>query len=104
LAEQFDITRNLNAAAREIYPFLLIMQHDHLRSLQSVVVAPLVLAGGGIGHSRLHPLVDVLGQSYLVKIEDIAAVPRGAIGPVVGSARGRRYAIVAGLDLLFTGV
>jgi hypothetical protein len=48
--------------------------------------------------------VVVAGRQYLVFIEDLAAVPRGALGRVVGSAEADRYAIVGALDLLFTGI
>ncbi len=104
MARQFDIVRNLNSVSRTDYPFLLILQHDRVESLQSVMVAPLVPADARAGRSRLHPAIDVLGRSYVVKMEDIAAAPRGVIRAVVGSAIARRYQIVAALDLLFTGI
>jgi toxin CcdB len=104
LARQFDIVRNLNSVSRTNYPFLLVLQHDRVESLQSVIVAPLVLVDARTGKSRLHPAIDVPGRSYVVKMEDIAATPRNVIGAIVGSAITSRYEIVAALDLLFTGI
>jgi toxin CcdB len=104
LAAQFDIAQNLNNASRDAYPLLLVLQHDQIESLQSVIVAPLVPSIGGIGKSRLHPVVEISGRLYVVKMEDIAATPRGMIGTVVGSAIERRYDIIAALNLLFTGI
>jgi toxin CcdB len=104
LVAQFDIAQNLNSASRGAYPLLLILQHDQISSLQSVVVAPLVPSVAGIGTSRLHPVLEVSGRPYVVKMEDMAATPRGMIGAVMGSAMDRRYDIVAALDLLFTGI
>jgi hypothetical protein len=36
--------------------------------------------------------------------QELAAVPRQVLGRIVGSAEANRYAIVAALDLLFTGI
>jgi toxin CcdB len=104
LVAQFDIARNLNSASRDAYPLLLILQHDQVASLDSVIVAPLVLATGHTGRSRLHPVFEIAGRTYVVKMEDMAATPRSMIGAVVGSGMDRRYDIIAALDLLFTGI
>jgi len=104
LAQQFDLVENLDAAGRANYPFLLILQHDRVSSISGVVVAPVVAAAPALARTRLHPAVIVGDRRYLVFIEDLAAIPRSAIGRVVGSAEDERYAIVAALDLLFTGV
>jgi hypothetical protein len=53
--------------------------------------------------TRLHPTVDVAGQTYVIFIEDLASVPRRTLGRVVGTAEEKRYEIVAAIDMLFTG-
>lgn len=104
MPRQFDIVENLNARGREKYPFLLVLQHDRIGSLPSVVVAPLVAFDHAGAATRLHPSLTVLDKQYLILIEELAAAPRRSLGPVVGSAEAQRYEIVAALDLLFTGV
>jgi hypothetical protein len=37
-------------------------------------------------------------------MEELAAVRVGTLGRVIGSAEADRYAIVAAIDLLFTGI
>jgi toxin CcdB len=104
VARQFDIVENLNQSARNLYPFLLILQHDLVTSIQSVIVAPLVHAERAPTTSRLHPSLDVAGSRCTVLIEDLASMPRNRRGRTVGSAESLYYDIVAALDLLFTGV
>ena len=53
---------------------------------------------------RLHPTIELGGRRYTMFVQELAAVPRQLLGRVVGSAEAHRYAIVAALDLLFTGI
>jgi len=101
---RFDIVENPNKSRRDLYPFLLILQHDCVTSIQSVIVAPLVRAGEGPASGRLHPTLELDGQRYVVLTEDLGSMPRNRLGRVVGSAESRDYEIVAALDLLFTGI
>ena len=82
----------------------MVFQHDRVTSINTVVVAPLVESGPRFARTRLHPALTVSGKQYLVLVEEIAAVPRRALGRVVGSAQDSRYDLVAALDLLFTGI
>jgi toxin CcdB len=104
LAQQFDLVENLDSVGRGEYPYLLVLQHDRISSTAGVVVAPVVPASGALAQTRLHPTVVVAERQYVVFIEDLAAIPNRALGRTVASAEDNRYAIVAALDLLFTGV
>ena len=104
MAQQFNLVENLDPVGRGQYPFLLVLQHDRVSSTTGVVVAPLVEASPALAHTRLHPAVVIAGRQYSVFIEDLAAIPKATLGRVVGSADAQRYAIVAALDLLFTGI
>jgi hypothetical protein len=106
LPRQFDIVENLNPIrrGRGPYPFLLILQHDRVSSMASIVVAPLVEVSAMRDVARLNPVVEVNGRRYSAVIAELAAIPRQSIGRVVGSAESHRYHIVAALDLLFTGI
>jgi len=104
LAHQFDIVENLNPTGRGHYPFLVILQHDRVSSIGSVVVAPLSETKSLSKGARLEPTVELEGRRYAIFAQELAAVPRQVLGRVVGSAARERYAIVAALDLLFTGI
>ena len=104
MARRFDIVENPNRANRGLYPFLLVLQHDRVTSIQSVVVAPLVSVPQGHESSRLHPIIELEGQHYSVLTEDLGSLPRGRLTRVVGSAEAKHYEITAALDMLFTGI
>jgi toxin CcdB len=103
LPQQFDIVENLSPVARAQYPYLIVLQHDRVSSFSAVVVAPLLRTSGPLERTRLHPTVNVAGQTYVIFIEDLAAVPPRQLGRVVGTAEAKRYEIVAAIDMLFTG-
>lgn len=104
MLQQFDIVENLNPIGRSRYPFLVVLQHDRVASIGTVLVAPLTESSSALASTRLHPTIDVGGRRYVVFIEELAAIRRAALGRVVASAEAERYAIVAALDLLFTGI
>lgn len=101
---QFDIVENLNPISRPRYPYLIVLRHDRLTTIRSIVCAPLVVWSGSLASSRIHPSASVDGQRFLILTEELAAVPHSVLGRTVDSAAPQRYDIVAALDLLFTGI
>jgi len=99
---RFDIVENTRR--RGLYPLLIVLQHDHVTSIDSVVVAPLVHIKKGPKGGRLHPIVEVDGEQYVILTEDLASTPRNQLGPVRSSAKSKGYEITAALDMLFTGI
>ena len=102
--QQFDIVENLNPQTRSRYPFLVVLQHDRIHGLATLVVAPLTPVSALPALDRLHPKATVGRQSYRVVVEELAAVRSRTLGQTVGSLEGERYAIIAAIDLLFTGI
>jgi mRNA-degrading endonuclease toxin of MazEF toxin-antitoxin module len=102
--QQFDIVENLNPVTRNRFPLAVVLQHDRVSTFSALVVAPLTAASPVLLGTRLHPMVDLSGRQFVVLVEELAAVARRTLGRVVGSAEPNRYAIVAALDLLFTGI
>jgi CcdB protein len=86
LPQQFDLVENLNPVARVQYPYLIVLQHDRISSVSGVVTAPLVRTSPTFERTRLHPTVNVAGQTYAIFVEDLAAVPSRVLGRVVGTA------------------
>jgi toxin CcdB len=101
---QFDIVENLSVQTRSRYPFVVVLQHDRISGLSTLVVAPMIRVSALPQLDRLHPSVTLDLQSYRVVVEELAAVHRRTLGRIVGSLEGERYSIIAALDLLFTGI
>ncbi len=102
--QQFDIVENNNQITRPRYPFAIVLQHERVSSAITVIVAPLAVAVSALGATRLHPAIAVSGRKYLLVTEELAAVNRRSLGRIVGSAESFHYAIIAAIDLCFTGV
>ena len=103
---QFDVYRNPSAATRERVPYLLDVQADLLDALATRIVVPLcrpeVLSGKSA--ERLNPAFEVEGVTLLMLTPELAGIPRKALGPRVANLATKRPAIVAALDLAFTGI
>jgi toxin CcdB len=103
---QFDVYRNANPATRTRIPYLLDVQSDLLEPLATRVVVPLARPEvlGGKPAERLSPGFEVEGRRLLMLTPELAGVPRKALGEPVASLAGERHAIIAALDLVFTGI
>jgi toxin CcdB len=104
LPRQFDIVENLNLSTRAQYPFLVILQHDRVATLRTVVAAPLAGAAAVRAGSQLQISIAIAGRRYVMLAEQLAAIQTNLLGRVVASAESIRYEIVRAIDLLFTGI
>jgi|SRR5215470_8180931 len=102
--QQFDIVENLSPITRGRYPLAVILQHPRVSSTGTLVVGPLTESSAALSRSRLHPRIDVKSRSYVMITEELSGVLRRTLGQIVGSAEHNRYAIIAAIDLLFTGI
>jgi len=101
---QFDIVTNPFPRSRERQPFLVALQSDLLvRSLDTVVVAPLEPAASGTFVGRLNPRVEVEGQPFVLVTQELVTVRKSVLGDPRGSIAHERDAVIGALDLLFTG-
>jgi toxin CcdB len=100
---QFDLFRNPRGGT---FPLLLDVQVDLLSELATRVVVPLAPARKWRPKpmTRLNPVAKLQGVEYVLVFQELAAIPRTALGDPVGSLRARRDELVAALDLLFTGI
>jgi toxin CcdB len=102
--KQFDVIDNPFPRSRERQPFLVALQSDLLvRTLDTVVVAPLEPASSGTFADRLNPRVDVEGQPFVLIAQELVTVRKSALGNARASIAGERGSIIAALDVLFTG-
>jgi toxin CcdB len=102
--KQFDVVANPFPRSRERQPFLVALQSDLLvRTLDTVVVAPLERAASGTFADRLNPRIEVEGQPFVLVAQELVTVRKSVLGSPRVSIAGDRDAIIAALDLFFTG-
>lgn len=53
---------------------------------------------------RLNPTIELDGGIFRVRMQEMAALPRNQLGPVVANASDRHAEFIAAVDLLFTGI
>lgn len=96
---QFDVHRI------EGESFVVDCQSDSLSHLGTRVVAPLMRrADVPTPSTRLHPLFEFRGETYLLATHLLTAMPTGHLGRPVASLGVERYTIVAALDMVITGI
>ena len=104
---QFAVHRNRNDATRARFPLLLDVQSDLLEALGTRVVIPLAPASATIKRSAmqsLNPVCTVDGKSYVLMTPQLAGISAKELGLVIADLSHDRPAILAALDLLFTGI
>lgn len=79
------------------------LQTDLIGIEASRVVAPLRDAGRYTAFPGLTPIVDVEGDRWVVRIQELAAVPGAELGTPIGSLSDHRDALKRALDILIDG-
>lgn len=102
---QFDVFRNPDPGSAARIPFVVTLQSDLLDAVDNHVVAPLrpKLDSSIVPVLRLNPCVLIKDEEYLVRIQDIATVPRRMLKERITNLTPQREEILAALDFLFTG-
>ena len=80
------------------------LQTDLIGIDASRIVAPLREAGRYAAFPGLTATVEFEGASWIVRIQELAAVPGAELRVRVGSLVDHRDALKRGLDILFDGV
>lgn len=79
-------------------------QADLLDHLSRRVVVPLFAPDEvPVPIARLHPLLEVEGQTFVMATHQIASVPVRLLGKAIGSVREDQDRIAAALDMLLIG-
>ncbi|HTV79016.1 MAG TPA: CcdB family protein [Steroidobacteraceae bacterium] len=103
---QFDVCKNRDSATRSRFPLLLDVQSDLLGILTTRVVVPLSPApaddGGVI--KQLTPVLTIDSKRYRMVTPQLAGISTRELGQVITNVAHQRPAIIAALDLLFTGI
>lgn len=94
---QFDLYR------LESGQLVVDLQTDLLGINASRVVAPLREQGAYANLPGLTPDVSFEGRSWIVRVQELAAVPRRELGEPVGSLGDHRDSLKRALDILIDG-
>lgn len=80
------------------------LQTDLIGIDASRVVAPLREAGGYAAFPGLTPSVQVEGEAWIVRVQELAAVPGVELRDPIGSLSAHRDVLKRALDILIDGV
>ena len=95
---QFDLHRLDNGQ------LVVDLQTDLIGIEASRVVAPLREAGRYAAFPGLTPVVEIEGTAWIVRVQELAAVPGRELRAPVGSLAAHRDALKRALDILIDGV
>ncbi len=103
---EFPVYRTMNSRSKAQYPLLLDVQADLLDELATRVVIPLTKAPSLARRpmSRLSPVIEIEGETYLLMTPQLAGISQSELGPPVANVAGQRTEIVAAFDTLISGV
>jgi toxin CcdB len=102
---QFDVYANPIAAARTIYPYVVVLQSNVANFSHETVVAPIALQTKmAIGSGRLMPQVNIEARDYVVLTASLTTLPTSDLKRLVANLGGQRAALLGAIDLLFFGV
>lgn len=95
---QFDVFRLVSGQ------LVVDLQTDLIGIEASRVVAPLRAAGRYAAFPGLTPQVTLLGEDWIVRVQELAAVARAELGAPIASLAAHRDALKRALDILIDGV
>jgi toxin CcdB len=103
---QFTVCRNKNPQTLSAVPFLLDVQNDLFRDLETRVVVPLcpVSAIHGKPLRLLMPVLEIEGERFVMLTPQMAGIPKSELGAPVTRAEQYRSKIIAAIDFLLTGI
>ena len=80
------------------------LQTDLIGIEASRIVAPLRDAGRYAAFPGLTPAVEVDGEAWIVRVQELAAVPEAELRETIGTLAGECDALKRALDILIDGV
>ncbi len=98
MVKRLDVCR---IEGRSPFRFAIILQADEFSFLHSRLVAPVVAPEGRLLLEGIHPEIDVDDFAYIVRLDQIAAMPVDRLGETVASVSDEDYTIQKALDRLF---
>lgn len=103
MIRQFDICRLRKRTGGAAATLVVVLQHNELSDIATVIVAPLTRDLPAERRPRLHPWIDVPEGQAMLAVERMAAIDRREIAETVGSATKQADEIKRALDIAFYG-
>ena len=101
---QFDVWLNPNPDSAPAIPYLLEVQSNLLEPVSTRVVVPLaLLSERGQPAKYLNPQFEIEGMQVVMVTEQIAGIPKHALGKRLLSLEVQRDQIMDAIDFLFRG-
>lgn len=101
---RFDAYNNPDVDERKFVPFLLDVQNDFIRGMDTRVVVPLWKVGFLPDRlEQLHPELEVNGQRVVMDTPALGSVPAQNLRRVVDNLGSQQLTIQNALDTLFGG-
>ena len=102
---QFDIYANPNVAQRQIFPFVVQVQHDFFEALPTRLVVPLQRAriSADAFPRRLTETIRVEGESLFIAVHLAAALPARILRQPVAHVGEQHTLLRDAMDALITG-
>jgi len=102
---QFDVYRNPNPETEQAFPYLVDVQADLLRGLETRTVIPLSRAIELTSYpvAYLTPVVTFEGEAYALITPQLAGIARSDLGAHAGSMANQERAVLAAIDFLIRG-
>lgn len=102
---QFTVYENINEQTKITYPYLLDVQNDLLKGLNTRVVIPLCESSviGKRPINNLTPQFAIQGSSFTLLTPQLAGISISDLGPAICSLSEYRFEIIKALDFLVTG-
>ena len=99
---RFDVYVNPDAAGRTLIPYLLDVQNDHVRGLQTRVMVPLWHASMvPTPVTDLNPSLEIADQRLIMDTAALSAVPLKYLKDIAGNLATHQLSIQNALDVLF---
>lgn len=103
--EQFTVYKNPNPDSNNSFPYLLNVQNDLLKDINTRVVVPMCYASS-IGNkkiSNISPLFKINGRNCVMLTPQLAGISVADLGKPISNLSEFRSEIIAALDFLITG-
>ena len=101
--KRFDVCPSIGAGVVGRGRLVVVLQHEYLNELGTLVVAPLFDGSMLERIERLRPLVQVAGRSYVVAVDRLASLPARQLAAPVANLEASHYELTKALDFLFAG-
>ena len=99
---QFDVCPNLGAN-KLAAPFLLVIQHDVAKMLDTRIVVPLVDATSRRLLERADPIVTISDRKFAAVFAQMRALPVADLGAPVASLKSQHLEFIQACDFLISG-